>query len=245
VPNDRARGPSVADVTRAFIDEHPSIRDALRDDLVNFSALARQVQGEGKARNEEAITIACRRYQRDLARPTPEMAAVRAVLAGSRLEVHSNVALLRLRDDAEAIGALLALVRRTLPASSRRRLFEVLQGTRATTILCEESLLPSLLEHVPARLRLAVERGLAVIAFRSQPDVAETPGILSFMAEVLYRRGINSLETVSVHTDSIFVFHDRDVIRAYQTLSDLVPAGPPLGGAELRAPIRRPRPGVP
>ena len=59
-------------------------------------------------------------------------------------------------------------------------------------------------------------------SFRSAPDVAETPGVLAFLAETLYRRGINCLETVSVHTDSIFVFRDRDVIGAYQVLSELV-----------------------
>ncbi|HYK93142.1 MAG TPA: ACT domain-containing protein, partial [Thermoplasmata archaeon] len=67
-----------------------------------------------------------------------------------------------------------------------------------------------------------VERSLAVIAFRSEPAVAETPGVLSRMVDALYRRGINCLETVSVHTDSLFVFRDRDVIRAYQALSELL-----------------------
>lgn len=214
----------MADVTRGYVDEHPSIREALRDDLVNFTALARKVQLERDARNEEAITIACRRYQRELARPTPQLAAIRAVLAGSRLQVHSSVALFRIRDDSDAIAALLAFARRTLPAPEGRRVFEVFQGTRATTILCEESFLATLVPQVPARLRVAVERGLAVIAFRSSPDVAETPGILSYMADVLYRRGINCLETVSVHRDSIFLFRDRDVIRAYQALSELVPS---------------------
>ena len=223
----KPKAASAADVTRAYIDEHPSIREALKDDLLNFTALARKVQGERPLRNEEAVTIACRRYQRELARDTPERTAIRRVLAESRLQVHSRVALVRLRDDSEVIDRLLALARRTLPSASGRRVFEVFQGTRATTILCEESYLSTLLPEVPVRLQVAVERGLATLVFRSRPEVAETPGILGYIAEMLYRRGINCLETVSVHTDSIFVFRDRDVIRAYQTLSELVPAESP------------------
>ncbi|MCI4329683.1 MAG: ACT domain-containing protein, partial [Thermoplasmata archaeon] len=59
---------------------------------------------------------------------------------------------------------------------------------------------------------------------RSRPEVAEIPGVLTYMAEALFRSGINCLETVSVHTDSLFVFRDKDAIRAYQVLSTLVPS---------------------
>lgn len=223
----KPRSSSAADFTRAYIDEHPSVREALKDDLINYTALARKLMGERELRHEEAITIACRRYQRDLAKGAPGTPEILSVLARSRLQVHSRIALVRVRDDSETIARLLALARRTLPTLPGRKVFEVLQGTRATTILCEESFLATLLPEVPSRHRVAVERGLAIIAFRSRPEVAETPGVLTYIVEALFRRGINCLETVSVHTDSIFVFRDRDVIPAYQALSDLVPSREP------------------
>lgn len=220
----KPRTATAADVTRAYVDEHPSIREALRDDLLNYTALARLVQAERGVRNEEAVTIACRRYQRELARDMPELRAIRAVLAASRIQVHTDVALVRVRDDSEALDRLLGLARRTLPTLSGRQVFEVFQGTRATTVLCDEGLLSTLLPEVPARLRVAVERGLAIISFRSRPDVAEIPGVVAYLAEALFLRGVNCLETVSVHTDSLFVFPHKDLIRAYQTLSALIPA---------------------
>lgn len=235
MPPERPKLVTAADVTRAYIDEHPSIREALKDDLLNYTAIARKLMAERDLRHEEAITIACRRYQRDLIVADPPNEAVQRVLSRSRLQVHSHIALVRIRDDSELIDRLLSLARRTLPALSGRRVFEVLQGTRATTIVCEESYLTTLLPEIPVRLRVAVEHGLAILAFRSGAEVAETPGVLSHIAEALYRRGINCLETVSVHTDSIFVFRDRDVIPAYQALSDLVPSpglGPPPGDGE-------------
>jgi hypothetical protein len=73
-------------------------------------------------------------------------------------------------------------------------------------------------------MRVGVERGLAIISFRSRRDVADIPGVVAHLADALYRRGVNCLETVSVHTDSIFVFPHADLIRAYQTLSQLIPA---------------------
>ncbi len=222
----KTRGLSAADVTRRYIDEHPSVREALRDDLLNYTALARMIGGAADVRNEEAVTIACRRYQRELGRESPADAAVARVIAGSRLQVHSDIALVRIRDDPEVLDRLLGVGRRTLTSLARRPLFEVFEGTRAVTVLCEEPFLATLLAEIPARLRLSVERGLAIVAFRSHDEVASTPGVLAFMAEALFRRGINCLETVSVHRDSIFVFRSEEVIGAYQVLSALIPAGP-------------------
>ncbi|MGI0132535.1 MAG: DUF7523 family protein [Thermoplasmata archaeon] len=218
------RTASAADVTRAYIDDHPSIREALKDEIVNYTSLARKIQSERDVRNEEAVTIACRRYERGLSEDNEEMAAIRAIVRRSRLEVQSRVALIRLEDDWEVLDALLEIGRKRLVELPHRRVFQIFQGTRAITVLCEEDFLPALLPAIPDRLLLRLERGLATLAFRSLPEVAATPGVLAYMADALFRRGINCLETVSVHTDSIFVFADADVIRAYQTLSDLVPA---------------------
>ena len=232
---DRARRTtSIADATRDFLDVHPSVREGLAEDIVNFTALARRIQAELELPNEEAVTIACRRYQRGLLQGRESERSIDRILGASRLLVQSRVALVRVRDDWELIDRLLEVGRAALPGRGRRRLFQIFQGTDAITILCEEGFLSTLLPEIPARLRVAVERGLGFIAFRSAPEVAETPGVVARMSGALHRRGINSLETVSVHTDSIFVFRDRDMIRAYQVLSALAggPAGAPSRGEQ-------------
>jgi hypothetical protein len=218
--------PSTADITRQYIDEHPSIREALLEDLINFTALARKIQVERDLRNEEAVTVACRRYQHSLVGANPARLAVRNAVAESRLQVHSRVALLRIRDDAEILGRLYELGRKLLPSPPNRRMFQIYEGTRAITVLCEEDFLGTLRAEIPDRLLIGVERDLASLALRSRPEVAETPGVVGYFVEALYRRGINTLETVSVHADSIFVFRDADVIPAFQVLSNLLAPEP-------------------
>jgi hypothetical protein len=218
-----ATAPRAADVTRAYLEEHPSIRTVLQDELINYPALARKIQSECGVPNEEAVSIACRRIERSLRTETPALAMVRALLGRSRLEVHSRVALIRLRNDWAVMDALMALSREALPDLPPGRVFEIYEGTPTVTVLCEEDSLPSLLPAIPKRLVLTLEHGLASLVFRSLSDVSETPGVLAYMTEALYRRGINCLETVSVHSDSIFVFRNRDLIRAYETLSALLP----------------------
>ena len=55
-----------AEITRDYISQHPSIMDCLAYDVVNFSALARKIMEETGARNEEAVMVACRRFQQDI-----------------------------------------------------------------------------------------------------------------------------------------------------------------------------------
>jgi hypothetical protein len=224
VPADLARRPSVADRTREYIDQHPGIREALRQDIINFTALARKIQAEWEIPNEEAVTIACRRYQHELRGDPPGLAAVRQIVARSRLQVHTRVAMVRFHDDWEVVDRLLTTGRRMLADHPGRPLFQVFEGTVAGTVLCEESMLPSVLESIPQPHLIRVERNLATLAFRSHPEVAETPGVFAFMAEALFRGGINCRETVSVNTESTFVFREPDVIGAYQLLSALIPA---------------------
>ena len=137
---ERPRVPSTADATRAYIDEHPSIRDALRDDLVNYAFLARKVQAERGLRNEEAIEIALRRYQQEMRSATPPLQAVRDVLAHSRLEVKSRVAILRIREDMAILDRLYKIgMERAPPGAAKPTRSPASSRTSRTRCSCAAS----------------------------------------------------------------------------------------------------------
>jgi hypothetical protein len=220
----RKPGSTTADAARRYVEDHASLREGLREDILNFASVARKIQLETGLTNEEAVTIALRRYQRAVTPDPKTRDAARELVARSRLEVHSGVALVRMRDDLDVLDRLLSVGRKTLATLSKRHVFELFVGSRATTILCEEGFLGTLLPEIPERLLLDVERGLGTLALRSTLEVQDTPGVLAYLADALFRSGINGVEIISVHTDSMFVFRDADLLRAYQTLAGLAPA---------------------
>jgi hypothetical protein len=222
---------TVAEETRAYVERHPSIRHALRDDLVNFVQLAQKIGSERGWRRDEAVAMALRRLQREIQAEVEARGPVRHVVGMSRLEVHSGVAIVRLRQELDVLDRLLAIGARLTPTHPGRPVFQIYQGTRAYTVLCDEQLLPSLLDKTVRPAVLSMEEGLATIAFHSTPEVEETPGILATMGERLAEWGVNCLETVSVHTESIFVFRESEVIRAYGALSSLIPTPGPKHAA--------------
>ncbi|MCI4368177.1 MAG: ACT domain-containing protein [Thermoplasmata archaeon] len=212
--------PTAAEVTRRYIDDHPSVRDCLSYNIINFTSLARKVQSETGLRNQEAVEVACRRYQRQMKACEPLERQVLDVVKASRIEVRTRVAIITARSDWKVFGEILETGRSLL--TDRRHLLQLLQGPGALTILCEEELIDPLLQAIGKRSTLGVHRSLSALTVRSPERILETSGVLAFLSGALFRAGINSLELLSVYTDSTFVVRERDVLHAFQVLSDLV-----------------------
>ncbi len=219
-PADTAPGPTAADITRRYIDEHPAIRDCLAWDVINFTALARRILEEKGLRNEEAVTVACRRYQRQMQKESHADERLMEVIRGSRIEVRTKVAMINARNDwevllrvDEAAGELL---------KDRRHLLQLIQGQGALTILLEDDLLPSVISGLGKDHVIQIHRGLASLTIRSPLSIVETPGVLAYLANALARRGINALEIVSSHTESTFVLEESELLNAFQLVGEMI-----------------------
>jgi len=226
MPTETGAPPTAAEITRRYIDDHPSIRDCLAFNIVNFTSLARKIRSETGLPNQEAIEVACRRYQRQMRAARPLEQRVLEVVRSSRLEVRTRVAILTVRNDWEMLGQVLEAGRTLL--ADRRHLLQLLQGPGSLTLLCEEDLVEPVLAAIGKRASLQVHTQLSALTVRSPEAIVDTPGVLAFLSGALYRAGINSLELMSVYTDSTFVVRERDVLHAFRILSALVhpPPGP-------------------
>ena len=213
-------GPTAAEVTRRYIEDHPAVRDCLGYNIVNFTSLARKIQAETGLANQEAIEAALRRYLRQMRVDRPLETRVLDVVRQSRLEVRTRVAIITARSDWELLGQVLETGRKLL--ADRRHLLQLLQGPGALTILCDEDLADAVVVSLGRRSILAVHRHLSALTVRSPEVIVETPGILAYLSSALFREGINSLELMSVFTDSTFVVREPDALHAFRVLSELV-----------------------
>ncbi|HZY70817.1 MAG TPA: ACT domain-containing protein [Thermoplasmata archaeon] len=218
--NERGQAPTTAEVTRRYIEDHPAVRDCLGYDIVNFTALARKIRADTGLPNQEAIEVALRRYQRMMRPGRPLELRVLEVVKASRLEVRTRVAIVTARADWDLLGRLFEAGRSLL--ADHRHLLQLLQGPGAVSILCEEDLVDAVLAAIGRRSVIDVHRQLSALTVRSPETIVETPGVLAFLAGALFRAGINSLELMSVYTDSTFVVREADVLHAFQVLSRLV-----------------------
>jgi len=209
---------SVAERTRAYIDAHPSVKDCIAKDLINYSSLARMIMKDLDIKNEEAVMIACRRYAQKLARKDHE-GEILSILADSRLEVKTKICIVTASNDWAVLQRLEKLFAKLI---NQKALMQVIQGAQAITIIADEKLRSEVVTEVGEGNVLKVREDLVEITVKSPQRIGETSGVFSYLASNLAEQGVNIVETVSCYTDTIFIVHEKDMIPAYSLLSNLL-----------------------
>ena len=62
---------------------------------------------------------------------------------------------------------------------------------------------------------------LSLVILCSPPQLQDTPGFVVAMLDAIATEGINVLEFISCHTDTLIVVKNADAVRAYEILSGL------------------------
>jgi aspartokinase len=206
---------TVARQVREYIAGHPSITDALKMDIVNYSALARRICKELGIRREEAVLAACRRYPIEKLRGYSED-AIRRMLQKSRIETRTKVAAITVVQGVDVLQRLGDVVEELLDENKVCRLLQVSQGT---VIIVEDGSVTRVTKKLRPEHIISVSRGLVEIAVTSPETIEKTPGLLAFLSGALASRGINIVEEMSCYTDTIFILDRKDMTRAVEVLA--------------------------
>ena len=209
-----------AEITRDYIEQHPSVMDCLSYDIVNFSALARKIMEETGAKNEEAVMIACRRYQLELKNRRSRENDIISTLRNSRVRLKSKVSLINARNEPRTLQ-LLQKIQQGIVVKNNSML-TVQQGSKVLTIILDDENLEETLSALGKELVINTRNRLGEITVESPETIVETPGILTRFSSVLSEAGVNCLEVVSCNTESTFVVGEQDLIKAYNLLHGLV-----------------------
>lgn len=216
-PQPGSGGPSIAKTVREYIDGHPSIKDCLADGLINLSALSRRICEATDIDKPEAVLVACRRYKERTPRHSER--EIKRILARSRVEIASKVALVTLRNDWHIYAKLQNFLRKAL---SEGHTLKLIQGSRAITVITDVRTVRTIVDEIGQDQSLAVQEDLVEISVTSPESIRDTPGIMAFLYGSLSANGINVLETMSTYTDTIFIVDPSDMMRAFEILSNCI-----------------------
>lgn len=205
----------VARRVREYIAAHPSVSDALKMDIVNYSALARKIGRELGIRREEAVLAACRRYPVEKLRGYSED-AVRRMLQKSRIQSRTKVATITVVEGVDVLQRVGDVVEELLDENRVCRLIQVSQGT---VIIVDDDSVSRVTKRLRSEHIIAVTRGLVEIAVTSPETIEKTPGLLAFLSGALASNGINIVEEMSCYTDTIFLLERKNMTRAMEILA--------------------------
>src|SRR2546428_12836122 len=206
---------TIARQVRDYIGGHPSISDALKMEIVNYSALARKICKELGIRREEAVLAACRRFPVEKLRGFNED-AVRRMLQKSRIQTRTKIATITVTEGVDVLQRLGDVVEELLDENRICRLIQVSQGT---VIIVDDDSVARVTKKLRESQVIDVRKGLVELAVTSPESIEDTPGLLAFLSTALASRGINIVQAMSCYTDTIFLLDRRDMSLAVDILS--------------------------
>lgn len=182
-------GMSVAEDVRAYVEDRPYIQEALARDIVNYAALARQVQEEVGG-GFEAVKVALRRIAEDIREGRGRRReTVRDVLAGTSIELKGGMQVCK---------------------TDRIREATVMGKTAHGYTLVQEQGVECPGERIMDQVLLTL---------KSPDDLEHAPGVLAYVLSLLAGRGINVTECISCREDTHIVVDAADATEAFSVLN--------------------------
>lgn len=196
IATDGAR--SVAQRVREAIQVRPSLIDALKLGIVNYSALARLLQIEISDGSIEAVKAAVIRVAEDLGvEHRLQEEEVRSILRESKVKLQDKIAV------------LISPIKIDIPA-----LF--------TTALTDSYVY--IVDQTAIRIELPkqvqVMSNLVAMILLSPDKVETTPGFVAFITQLLGSRNINIIEFISCFTNTVIILSPKDALTAFSLLQN-------------------------
>jgi hypothetical protein len=206
---------SVTKLTEEFISQHPSIKDCMKKDLVNFSSLSRMIVDElDLGKNDfDAVLVACRRYQSKLSKEQHFERRINEVLSNSRLEVKTGIVVFIIEKDVY-FDYLLDIEKEI---KKKMEVFHIIESTKSITLVTTEDFSEQIRKLFRNKI-IRENEGLAELIIRTSKDIERTPGVLSYLYSLFGDNDINIFETMSTWTDTIFIISEDDLDIAVKIL---------------------------
>lgn len=205
---------SIAGKVRAYLENHPSMKDAVVMDVANYSALARNIKDETGINKRSAIGMALRRYREEIGYSEANEKKIVAVLKGSSIEVKTkmvSVTLMRYE------GVRTSLFEIAKDAGKGSSVFFMIEGSEAFTVITNENHLEKIQKALEKKI-IRIEKRLSMLLIRSPPQIEDVPGVAAFLTGTLAHNNINIAEMMSCWKDTIFMIKEEDTGRAIDVL---------------------------
>jgi len=195
----------VAAKVREFVKNRPFISEALENNIVNMSELARIIEKELKTQSVQATKAAIRRYAVVLrkSRRRREEAVLR-LLQASKLMVLDNLSIVVTNKDLEIINKL------KIKLSDLHYVYLVDKNS---------------LKEVRAKVRqnlCRVHEDCAALIVNSPEQMETTPGVVSYLTSLLSAQDVHSLAFASCYTETTIVVERTDALTSYEIMSKVI-----------------------
>jgi hypothetical protein len=204
---------SINSQTKAYIESHPYIKNALKNNVINYSKLTRLISNDKKIKKKDAILIACRRYYQNLKKGY-DIPDILSVLENSKLSIKTKISVVIIEPEVQPIK-IIEFQNKLLKL---HEIVHIIRGSNAITIILPDENL-SLAESMFKDDVIKISKNLVQLEFRSSARLESVPGVMAYLCSLLGENNVNIVETFSCWTDTLFIIKPEDLAKTVEILS--------------------------
>ncbi len=203
---------NITKATEAYISQRPSVKDCIKQKLVNYSALSRKISADTGIRNFDAILMACRRYAYKVRGEEIREQKIMEIVRKSKVEIkNKRIAAVLEKSHHGSLAEMEKQIKKD------RETIHIIEGANAITIVTSQDYLDLIKKSFRNEI-IAINKGLVEIHVKSPPDIEKTPGVLTYLCSLFSDSSINIVENMSCWTDTLFLINEKDVPKAMEAL---------------------------
>ena len=202
---------NISEATRKILAKYPYLEEYMERGIVNSRALARDINDDikrelGREVNVQSVVSAVRRHP--LSKGKREKEKIFSILSGSEVSLQYDV------------GALTISTGKTGSKIGLHELDEgliVIRGIDTFTIVLEERLIDKFSEKFTGAV-LNSNKDLASVIVKSPKEIADTPGVIAHLANIIALEKINVVEMMSSYNETWFIVSERDALKTVEAM---------------------------
>lgn len=202
---------SISEATRKILARYPYLEEYMRLGIVNNRALARDIKEDlkrelGREVNIQSVVSAVRRHP--VSKGKREKEEIYRLLSKSEVS---------LRYDVGAITILLDAPSSKIDPREVDEGLIMIRGIETLTIVVEERLIGAFKEKFRDAV-ISSNKNLASVIVKSPKEIADTPGVIAHLANILAVEKINIVEMMSSYTETWFIVDEKDALKTVEAM---------------------------
>ncbi len=202
---------NISEAVRKALARYPYIEEYIGRGIVNHRALARDIKEDlkrelGREVNIQSVVSAVRRLP--VSKSGREREGILKILSRSEVSLRYDVGTLTIRTGAASSKSGLEKLDDSLI---------MIRGIETLTIVVEEKLV----DASKAKFTGAVinsNKNLASVIVKSPKEIADTPGVIAHLANILALEKINVVEMMSSYTETWFIVSEKDALKTVEAM---------------------------
>ena len=216
---------TVSHLVKDIVRGKPFLQEALRQRIISYGNLAEQVKQKideamGKAVKHSAIVMALRRYTDEIQDKEEQL---KHFSYKSEINVKTNICDFTVLKSPSLLAKVKSLY--GLVDFDKGDTLNIILGNNEVSIIINERYKEDLAKFLKGEKILNRQGNLVALTMRFTEDFMNTPGVIFNIVRRMAWENINIYEVISTLTEFTLILTNKDSMKAYESLQNLVTEG--------------------